>query len=45
MEMAESETSEGRPRLFPVTRWTVVLAAGRTPSPESAAALERLCQA
>ena len=29
--------------MFPVTRWTVVLAAGGTPSPESAAALERLC--
>jgi RNA polymerase sigma-70 factor (ECF subfamily) len=29
--------------LFPVTQWTVVLAAGGTPSPESAAALERLC--
>jgi RNA polymerase sigma factor (sigma-70 family) len=30
-------------RTFPVTQWTVVLAAGGTPSPESAAALERLC--
>jgi RNA polymerase sigma factor (sigma-70 family) len=29
--------------MFPVTQWTVVLAAGATPSPESAAALERLC--
>ena len=29
--------------MFPVTRWTVVLAASGTPSPESAAALERLC--
>lgn len=29
--------------MFPVTQWTVVLAAGQTPSPESAAALERLC--
>jgi len=29
--------------LFPATQWTVVLAAGGTPSPESAAALERLC--
>ena len=28
-----------------MTQWTVVLAAGATPSPESAAALERLCQA
>ena len=41
--MAESATSENRPRLFPVTQWTVVLAAGGTPSPESTAALERLC--
>ena len=29
--------------MFPVTRWTVVLAASGTPPPESAAALERLC--
>ncbi|MCX6903977.1 MAG: sigma-70 family RNA polymerase sigma factor [Verrucomicrobia bacterium] len=29
--------------MFPVTQWTVVLAAGGMPSPESAAALERLC--
>ena len=32
-----------RSRMFPATQWTVVLAAGGTPSPESAAALERLC--
>jgi RNA polymerase sigma-70 factor (ECF subfamily) len=31
--------------VFPATQWTVVLAAGGTPSPESAAALERLCGA
>ena len=31
------------PQAFPHTRWTLVLAAARTPSPESAAALERLC--
>lgn len=30
--------------MFPATQWTVVLAAGATPSPESAVALERLCQ-
>jgi DNA-directed RNA polymerase specialized sigma24 family protein len=42
--MSESATSRGGPRAFPVTQWTVVLAAGATPSPESAAALERLCQ-
>jgi len=29
--------------MFPATQWTVVLAARGTPSPESAAALERLC--
>jgi len=29
--------------VFPATQWTVVLAAGGTPSPESAAALEGLC--
>ncbi len=31
--------------MFPATQWTVVLAAGGTPSPESAVALEHLCQA
>ena len=45
MAMVDSATSPDRPRLFPVTQWTVILAAGATPSPESAAALERLCQA
>jgi RNA polymerase sigma factor (sigma-70 family) len=45
MAMADTATSPDRPRPFPVTRWTVILAAGATPSPESAAALERLCQA
>jgi DNA-directed RNA polymerase specialized sigma24 family protein len=29
--------------MFPATQWTAVLAAGGRPSPESAAALERLC--
>jgi RNA polymerase sigma factor (sigma-70 family) len=29
--------------MFPATQWTVVLAAGGTPSAESAVALERLC--
>lgn len=43
--MSETTRSRGGPRVFPVTQWTVVLAAGSTPSPESAAALERLCQA
>lgn len=41
--MSDGTTSPGVPRVFPATQWTVVLAAGRTPSPESAAALERLC--
>jgi RNA polymerase sigma-70 factor (ECF subfamily) len=41
--MADSATSQDRPRVFPATQWTVILAAGATPSPESAAALERLC--
>ena len=43
MGMSDSATTWGGPRVFPATRWTVVLAAGGTPSPESAAALERLC--
>jgi RNA polymerase sigma factor (sigma-70 family) len=43
--MADSATSQDRPRVFPATQWTVILTAGATPSPESAAALERLCQA
>ena len=42
--MSEATTSQDDPRKFPATQWTVVLAAGGTPSPESAAALERLCQ-
>ncbi len=41
--MSESATSRGGPRVFPATQWTVVLTVGGTPSPESAAALERLC--
>jgi len=41
--MADSTTSQDRPRMFPATQWTVVLVAGGTPSPESAVALERLC--
>ena len=38
-------SSSAAPRIFPNTRWSVVLAAKRTPSPESAAALELICQA
>src|SRR5512140_2753207 len=41
--MSDSMTSHEGPQVFPATQWTVVLAAGGTPSPESAAALERLC--
>jgi DNA-directed RNA polymerase specialized sigma24 family protein len=37
-------SSEG-PRVFPNTRWSVVLAARRHDSPESAAALETICRA
>ncbi|HZQ45911.1 MAG TPA: sigma-70 family RNA polymerase sigma factor [Verrucomicrobiae bacterium] len=33
------------PRLFPPTRWSVVLAARQRSSPESAAALEAICRA
>jgi RNA polymerase sigma-70 factor (ECF subfamily) len=41
--MTDSTTSHENPRIFPVTQWTLVVAAGATPSPESTAALERLC--
>lgn len=37
-------SSEGR-RIFPNTRWSVVLAARQPQSPESAAALEAICRA
>lgn len=43
--MTDSAASQDRPQIFPLTQWTVIVAAGATPSPESAAALERLCQA
>jgi RNA polymerase sigma factor (sigma-70 family) len=33
------------PRIFPNTRWSVVLAARQRPSPESAVALETICRA
>ncbi len=41
--MSDFTTSLDGPRTFPVTQWTAVLAAGGSPSPESATALERLC--
>jgi RNA polymerase sigma-70 factor (ECF subfamily) len=43
--MTSLSPSSEAPRVFPPTRWSVVLAAKRTPSPESAAALEIICQA
>lgn len=41
--MSDPASSSDAPRLFPHTHWSVVLAATRTPSPESAAALEAIC--
>ena len=43
--MSSESPSKATPRAFPNTRWSVVLAATRTPSPESASALETICQA
>lgn len=43
--MSDLATSSEAPRLFPHTRWSVVLAATQRPSAESAAALETLCRA
>lgn len=42
--MSSEPPSSEAPRLFPNTRWSVVLAT-RQPTPESAAALETICQA
>ena len=42
--MSRESSSSEAPRVFPNTRWSVVLAA-RQPSPESAAALEAICRA
>lgn len=42
--MSSAAPSSETPRVFPNTRWSVVLAA-RQSSPESAAALETICQA
>jgi RNA polymerase sigma-70 factor (ECF subfamily) len=41
--MTSDASSSQSPRVFPNTRWSVVLAA-RQPSPESAAALETICR-
>jgi RNA polymerase sigma factor (sigma-70 family) len=43
--MTSQVFSRDAPRVFPNTRWSVVLAAKRRPSPESAAALEAICRA
>lgn len=43
--MSNPVSSNDAPRMFPHTRWSVVLAATRTPSPESDAALEAVCRA
>jgi DNA-directed RNA polymerase specialized sigma24 family protein len=43
--MSSQDSSSAAPRVFPNTRWSVVLAARGSPSPESAAALEIICQA
>ena len=43
--MSSRASSSDAPRVFPNTRWSVVLAATRRPSPESAAALEVICRA
>ena len=43
--MSTQSSSSSRPGLFPPTRWSVVLAAARRNTPESAAALDALCRA
>jgi RNA polymerase sigma factor (sigma-70 family) len=43
--MSSRVSSSDGPRVFPNTRWSVVLAARQRESPESAAALEALCRA
>ncbi|MBI3849347.1 MAG: sigma-70 family RNA polymerase sigma factor [Verrucomicrobia bacterium] len=43
--MTSQVSSNLSPRVFPNTRWSVVLAATQRPSPESAAALEDICRA
>jgi RNA polymerase sigma-70 factor (ECF subfamily) len=42
--MSSHVSSSDAPRVFPNTRWSVVLAATQRQSPESAAALEAICQ-
>ena len=43
--MSTQAAAGNAPGLFPATRWSVVLAATRAPSPESARAMESLCRA
>jgi RNA polymerase sigma-70 factor (ECF subfamily) len=43
--MSSQATAGEAPRLFPPTRWSVVLAATRRHSPESASAMEAICRA
>jgi RNA polymerase sigma-70 factor (ECF subfamily) len=43
--MSSHSSSSAAPGLFPRTRWSLVLAASRRHSPESAAALETICRA
>jgi RNA polymerase sigma factor (sigma-70 family) len=43
--MGSQTSSNEAPRMFPHTRWSLVLAATRKDAPESAAALEALCHA
>ena len=45
VRMSSQVSASDAPRVFPNTRWSVVLAATQQPSPESAAALEALCRA
>jgi RNA polymerase sigma-70 factor (ECF subfamily) len=46
MSLMSSQASGGdAPRMFPPTRWSVVLAATQRHSPESASAMEALCRA
>jgi RNA polymerase sigma-70 factor (ECF subfamily) len=45
MSESDSATSQGAPRAFPNTRWSVVLAARGEPSAASAEALETICRA
>src|SRR5665213_3855935 len=43
--MSSQASAEDSAKLFPHTRWSVVLAASRPDSPESADALEAICRA